>query len=154
MLRLDERERRSDHGHPRRQELGDYDEATRFHNANYDVSFYTTNARIAPDNLLVAHTIVSDFPQDIRLSSDGKANAAELAQLRSSIADLPSVEVVQLGNPPKTVALIRRAALVGWLSNRELLVSLEGQLTVFSAGGDKLKDTGIRVRTAADALLR
>jgi hypothetical protein len=131
------------------------DEFTRFDNRNYDISFYSTGARLAPGNQLVALTIqADDLGNDIRLSSEGKANAAELTRIRAAIAEQPLVEVVQPSNPPKTVGSIPHAAVVGWLSDRELLVAMEGHLAVYDASGKKIRDTPIRLRSAADAFLR
>lgn len=134
-----------------------FDEWARFDNRNYDVSFYTTAAQFAPGRALVAHTIDGDAigaDGDIRLSSDGKENTQELARVRAAIADQPLVEIVRLGSPPQIVKTIRHAAVVGWLSERELLVAQEGRLAVYDASGNKIKDTPIRVRHATDALLR
>jgi hypothetical protein len=138
-----------------------FDEWTRFDNRNYDVSFYTTAAQFAPGGqALVAHTIDGDAigaDGDIRLSSEGKENAQELARVRAAIADLPLAEIVRLvrvGSPPQIVKAIRHAAVVGWLSERELLVAQEGHLAVYDASGNKIRDTPIRVRSAADAWLR
>jgi hypothetical protein len=133
-----------------------YDEADRYGNRNYDVSFYTADARLAASNAMLAHTIVSTArtDSDIRLSPDGKENAEELARVRKAIADLPAVEIVQLGIPPRSAAIIRHAALVGWVSDRELLVAQDGRLAVYDTRGSKRKETAIRVRSAADAFLR
>lgn len=134
-----------------------FDEWARFNNRNYDMSFYTTAAQFAPGQALVAHTIDGDAigaDGDIRLSSEGKEDAQELARVRAVIADLPLAEIVRAGSPPQIVRTIRHAAVVGWLSERELLVAQEGHLAVYDASGNKIKDTPIRVRSAADALLR
>jgi hypothetical protein len=133
-----------------------YDEWGRYGNRNYDVSFYAADARLAAGNTMLAYTIVSTTRTDsgIRLSSAGKENAEELARVRKAIADLPVVEVVQLGSPSRPAAAIRHAALVGWVSDRELLVAQDGRLVVYDTRGGKLKETAIRVRSAADALLR
>ncbi len=133
-----------------------YDEAGRYGNRNYDVSFYTSDARLAPNNAMLAYTIVSTAhaDSDIRLSLDGKENGEELARIRKAIADLPAVEVAQLGAPPRSAAIIHHAALVGWVSDREILVAQDGRLAVYDTRGSKRKETAIRVRSAADAFLR
>ena len=133
-----------------------YDEAARYGNRDYDVSFYTANARLAAGNAMLAHTIVSTArtESDIRLSPEGKETAEELARIRKSIADLPAVEIVQLGIPPRSVAIIPRTALVGWVGSRELLVAQDGQLTIRDTRGSLRRETGIRVRGAEDAFLR
>ena len=79
-----------------------YDEFDRYDNRNYDVSFSTADARLGAGNAMLAYTVVSTARADgeIRLSSDGKENAEELARVRKAIAELPAVEVVQLGTGP------------------------------------------------------
>ncbi|HEX7550377.1 MAG TPA: hypothetical protein VF579_07365, partial [Candidatus Methylomirabilis sp.] len=133
-----------------------YDEWGRYGNRNYDVSFYAADARLAAGNAMLAYTIISTARTDsgIRLSSVGKEDAEELARVRKAIADLPVVEVVQLGIPPRSAATIRHAALVGWVSDRELLVAQDGRLAVYDTRGSKRKETAIRVRSAVDAFLR
>ena len=133
-----------------------YDEADRYHNRDYDVSFYPANARLAADNTMLAFTVVSTARpgSEIRLSSEGKENAEERARVREAIAELPAVEVVQLGIQPRPAAVIPRAELVGWASDREILVAQDGRLAVYDMGGSKVKGTTIRVRSAADAFLR
>jgi hypothetical protein len=133
-----------------------YDETRRYGNRNYDVSFYTADARLSAGNTLLAYTIVSTSRtgSDIRLSSDGKENAEELTRVRKAIADLPAVEIVQPGMSPRPAATIPHAALVGWVNDRELLVAQDGRLAVYDTRGSKRKETAIRVRSAADAFLR
>jgi len=133
-----------------------YDETRRYGNRNYDVSFFTAGARLTASNEMLAHTIVSTARSgsDIRLSLDGEENADDLARVRRAIADLPGVEIVKVGLTPRSVAIIRHAELVGWLSDRELLVAQDGRLVVYDTRGNRLKETPIRLRSAADAFLR
>lgn len=133
-----------------------YDESDRYDNRNYDVSFYTADAHLAAGNAMLAYTIVSTARtgSQIRLSSEGKENAEELARVRKAIAELPAVEVVQPGIQPRSATMIRHAVLVGWVSDREILVAQDGRLAVYDIRGSKGKETTIRVRSAADAFLR
>jgi hypothetical protein len=133
-----------------------YDEFDRYQNRNYDVSFYTADASFAAGSVMLAYTVVSTAPigSPIRLSSDGKANTEEWERVRKAIGGLPSVEVLQLGTPPRSAAVIPHAELVGWLNDRELLVAQDGRLTVYDIHGSKPKKTTIRIRNAADAFLR
>jgi len=133
-----------------------YDEAERYRNRNYDVSFYPSDARFAPGGSILAYTIVSTAGAgtQIRLSSEGKDDAEERARVRTAIAGLPAVEVVQLDGPSRPAAVIPRAGLVGWLTDRKLLVARDGLLTVCDSRGNASTATPIRVRTAADAFLR
>jgi hypothetical protein len=133
-----------------------YDEFDRYGNRNYDVSFYTADARLAAGNAILAYTVVSTArsTSEIRLSLDGKENTEELARVLRAIAGLPAVEVVQLATQPRPATTIRHAGLVGWLSDREILVAQDGRLAVYDTRGSKRKETTIRVRSAADAFLR
>jgi hypothetical protein len=91
---------------------------------------------------------------EIRLSSDGKDNAGELVRIRRTIADLPTVEIVQLGATPRTTAAIAHAGLVGWVGEREILVAQDGTLVLYDPQGIKRRDTAIHARSAAHAFLR
>lgn len=132
-----------------------YDEFTRYDNSNYDVSFYPSNARLAPGRFMVAYTLVSTAkPGDpIPLSSSGTERPDELARVRATIAELPSIEVVRLSAPPQRTAVIPHAALVGWLNDREILTVRDGSLTVYDLQTARWRDAAIRVRTAADVFL-
>lgn len=133
-----------------------FDEFMRYGNRNYDVSFFASDARLAPGNATVAYTVVSSARpgSEIRLSSNGKENAEELARVRGTIAELPAVEVVRLGSEAHPKMLIRHAALVGWLSEHEIMVAQGGRLVVFDIHFNKRRETTVRVRSAADAFLR
>jgi hypothetical protein len=133
-----------------------YDEFSRYSNCNYDVSFYTADARFADGNMMLAYTVVSTARNgsEIRLSSTGKENAEELARVSRAITDLPTVEVVHLGTEPKPTTIIRHATLVGWLSETEILVAQDGRLVVYDTNNNKRKETIIQVRSAADVFLR
>ena len=112
-----------------------YDEFDRYGNRNTDVSFYTADARLAAGNGLLAYTVVSTARTagEIRPSSGGKENAEELARVRRAMAELPAVEVVQPGRNPRPTTVIRHAELVGWVSDREILVAQDGRLAVYDS---------------------
>ena len=133
-----------------------YDEFARYHNRNYDVSIYPADARLAPGGSMVAYTLVSTSPVGgrIRLSSEGKDDPDALERVRTARAALPAVEVVDLGSVPPPATIVARARLVGWLTERELLVVRDGLLTACDRRGRATAVTPIRVRSAADAFLR
>lgn len=120
-----------------------YDEYLRYGNTDYDVSFLVSKARFSPDARSAALAIESTVAQgaDIRLSDEGKPNPGELARIRQAIAELPAVEIVRLEDPPKRSAFLRHSALVGWLSDREILIVEGGVLVAFEI------DKGIRRRS-------
>jgi hypothetical protein len=135
-----------------------YDERERYDNADYDVSFYPANARLAPGFGALAYTVASTAEPsgtgEIRLTTDGKPNAAELARVRKAALDLPAVEVILLdAKAPKPVG-IPHAMLVGWLDDRRLLVVRNDRVVVCATDGRLLQETSITVRGAADAFLR
>jgi hypothetical protein len=110
-----------------------FDERQRYSNADYDVSFFTSNARQSPDGSSIAATVVSTAkPGDkIRLASEGKENLRELARIRESIASLPAVEVYHAADPSKRLISLPNATLVGWLNNREILIIESGVLAAY-----------------------
>jgi hypothetical protein len=99
-----------------------FDEWKSYKNRNYDVSFAATTALVSPVQNLVAITITATQPPgtDIRLSSDGKENPTELEGIRRALGELPAVEVVSADG--KRLAFLPRASLVGWLSEKEILI--------------------------------
>jgi hypothetical protein len=133
-----------------------YDERLRYDNADYDVSFYPADARLSPGLGALAFTLASTARPgaEIRLTVDGKPNDAELARVRKAIAELPAVDVEFFHGTAAKRATIPRAELVGWLDDERLLVARDGRLIVCRIDGTLLQQTGIRVRTAADAFLR
>ncbi len=72
----------------------------------------------------------------------------------AAVGELPAVEGVRLGIPPRVTAVIRHAARVGWPSGREILVAQDGRPAVHAIDGRKRRETAIRVRSGADAFLR
>lgn len=88
------------------------------------MSFFTPNARLSPGTSFVALAIVSSAQpgSEIRLLSEGKADAKELARIRAAVAELPAVDVMRLEDPPKRSVLIPHAGSVGWLSDQEVLL--------------------------------
>jgi hypothetical protein len=132
-----------------------YDEFSRYDNRNYDVSFYAVHARLAPRGTRVALTIVSTAPVgDLRPSSEGQENPAERARLQKTIGDLPAVEVFTVAAPTGTALTLRRTVLVGWISDDAILVAQDGRLVRHDVRSGKRTETSIRIRTAADAVLR
>lgn len=133
-----------------------FDEFKRYDNSNYDVSFSASNAKLSPSGAQIAYTITaSQKPDDeIRLSSDGKDNTAELARVKATIAAVPIVEIVNAADPARVLATIPRAELVGWLSDSELLVVQDGRLATYAANGKKGRQSSVEARSAASVFLR
>jgi hypothetical protein len=123
-----------------------FDEFLRYQNQDYDVSFFTANAKLSPRGLLVALTITAtnEPGAEIRLSDAGKANAAELSRIQHALAELPAVELLRMGGPLKRVALIPHARLVGWLNDQEILLVENGLLVSYNAVNGRRRESKIK----------
>lgn len=133
-----------------------FDERRRYANLNYDVSFFTSKARISPDGLSVAITISStSLPgTEIRLSDEGKPNHNELARIRQNMAGLPTVEVIGGSDFSSRSVVLPHATLVGWLKQREILVVGNGTLEAFDVGSGARRPSPIRVAKESIVYLR
>jgi hypothetical protein len=122
-----------------------YDERERFHNDNYDVSFFTPRARLSADVSRLSYTIASTAPADseIRLAESGKAAPEELWRVRKAMNELPRVEVLALSNPGK-ITLSLPGELVGWLDARRILLLRAGELIVVDAATGAGRPTRIK----------
>ena len=123
-----------------------FDERERYRNENYDVSFSTRTARLAPRSDFVALEIVSSAESgaEIRLSNDGQANARELAEIKKAMSYLPAVEVLALAPSHKRIALLPHAALVGWLNETEVLIIEGQQLVALNPTSGSRRKSGIK----------
>ncbi len=106
-----------------------FDERKQYANPDYDVSFFTSNALLSPNAGFAAMTITSSLKpgMELRLADGGKANATELARIRQSLKECPSVEILKIEDQPRSVARIPNASLVGWVNDKEILL-VQGQL--------------------------
>jgi len=133
-----------------------FDELARFHNKDYDVSFFTSTALFSPDATEVAYTITASSKpgQAIRLADEGKNNLEELRQIQGALGELPRVEVVQLTEPSKPRFSLANTELVGWLDAQRLLVWQHGQLFVINAANGQSTPTGLKAEKAAYIFIR
>jgi hypothetical protein len=133
-----------------------FDEFKRFGNPNYDISFFTSAAKLSPDLQSVSLTIISTaLPgAEIGPSEQGKPNAEELARIRKSIARLPEVEAISIDNPSKTFAALPHATLVGWLDNDEILAVESGVLVALDVRKGIRRISPIKVANESFVFLR
>jgi hypothetical protein len=133
-----------------------FDEQSAYKNADYDVSFFTSNARLSPDGKYVAMTIgaTAQSNKPIQLSEQGQASPEESQRIRKALADLPAVLVKSVDDVPKQVASVPHASLVGWISEKEMLIVEEHVLAVYNVESGARKKSAVRVEDAAHAFLR
>ncbi|HUZ47707.1 MAG TPA: hypothetical protein VMW54_13810 [Terriglobia bacterium] len=133
-----------------------FDELARFHNKDYDVSFFTSKALFSPDSTAAAYTIeASSKPgQAIRLADQGKDNPEELRQIENDLGKLPRVEVVALSDLAKPRFSLANTELIGWLDARRLLVWQRGHLFAINAANGQSTPTGLKAEKAAYVFIR
>lgn len=133
-----------------------FDELSTYKNPDYDVSFYTSNALLPPDQKSVAMTIVAtaQMNQPIQLAAQGQGNPEESKQIRRALAELPVVEVKSIEDPPRRLAFVPHATLVGWLNERDLLIVEDHLLTLYNVGTGAKRKTNVRVGDAESVFLR
>jgi hypothetical protein len=133
-----------------------FDEQDAYKNPDYDVSFYTENGKLSPDLGSVAFTIVatSEPNRPIQLAEQGQANPEESQHIRKALLDLPAVEVKSVEDSPRRIVFLPHATLIGWISDKEILV-VEGHLLVaYNVATGTLRKSSIRVGDAAHVFLR
>lgn len=133
-----------------------FDERRQYANPDYDISFFTSNAGISPDGAWVAVTLASTPVPDsgIRLSDGGKANPVELARILQSVAGLPAVEVLRVGDPPGPAVMLPHAAFAGWLNERAVIVIENGTLVSFDVGSGARRASPIKAAKESLVFLR
>lgn len=132
-----------------------YDERTRFHNDDYDVSFFTRDVHLAPDHTRIAYTLATTQQpgEEIRLADSGKENPEELQRVKKAMADLPRVEVLGL-NDPKKIAVSVPGELAGWLDSKRILVFQAGALSVVNVDSGARTPTPIKAPDAQHVFVR
>jgi len=133
-----------------------FDEFATYKNSDYDVSFFTSNARLSPELRSLAMTIeaTANASQPIQLAEQGQANPEESKQIRKALADLPAVEVKTLEDSPRRVAFLPHTTLVGWITEKELLIVEDHLLVAYNLATGVRRKSSVRVEGAAHAFLR
>jgi hypothetical protein len=133
-----------------------FDEQATYKNPDYDVSFYTSNARLSPELGYVAMTIVSTAQANkpIQLAQEGQANPDESQRIRKALAELPAVEVKRMLESPERVAFVPHAVLVGWISEKEILIVEDHVLAAYDVGTGARRKSSVRVEDAGRVFLR
>jgi hypothetical protein len=133
-----------------------FDEFGIYKNSDYDVSFYTSNARLSPALASIAMTITATAAarRPIQLSEQGQANPEESKTIRKRLEDLPAVEVKSLEDSSRRVAFVPHATLVGWINEKEILMVEDHLLVVLNVATGARRRSTVRVEDAAHAFLR
>jgi hypothetical protein len=133
-----------------------FDERARYKNPNYDVSFFTSNAKIAPDLDAIALTIqaTAKLGAPIQLSEQGNADPPESERLRKTLPELPAVQVLATSEGSKQIAYVPRASAVGWLNEKELVIVENGIMVAFNPVTGARRKSAIRVTDPAFVFIR
>jgi len=143
-----------------------FDELAAYKNPDYDVSFYSSTAKLSPDAKAVAMTIVAtaQVNQPIQLAQQGQANPEESKQIRRALAELPAVEVDAVEvksaevksaeDSARKLAVAPHATLVGWISEKELLLVEDHVLELYNVGTGAKRNSKVRVEGADSVFLR
>jgi hypothetical protein len=90
----------------------------------------------------------------IQLADQGQANPDELQHIRKSLLDLPAVEIKSNEDVPRRIAFLPHATLVGWISDKEILI-VEGHLLVaYNVASGTRRKSNIPAEDAAHVFLR
>jgi hypothetical protein len=133
-----------------------FDERLHFKNPDYDVSFFTENAKLSPENARVAMTIEASAKSSapIQLSEQGEANPAESLRIRKALVDMPAVEVVSAADPSKRSAYLPHAYLVGWISEKEILLVENHLLVAYNVVSGTRRRSTIKVADPSFVFVR
>jgi hypothetical protein len=132
-----------------------FDEQAEYKNPDYDVSFYTEAGSLSPELGSVAFTIVATAQPNtpIQLAEEGQANPEESQRIRKALLDLPAVEVKSVEDAPRRLAFLPHATLVGWISEKEILI-VEGHLLVaYNVVSGARRKSNIHVENAVHVFL-
>jgi hypothetical protein len=133
-----------------------FDEQATYKNPDYDVSFFTSNAKLSPDLGYVAMTIASTAQANkpIQLADQGEANPEESQRIRKALPELPAVEVKSMDDTLQRVAFVTHAVLVGWMSEKEILIIEDHALVVYNVGTGARRKSSVRVEDVGRVFLR
>jgi hypothetical protein len=143
-----------------------FDEWKRFGNSDYDITFWSANARLSPDRARVAHTLdrvfvdetlgranSSDPAPNIRLAESAtKPNPAALARIHREMRPLPAVEVLALDGAVERRIAHRR--LIGWRDPDRLVLLAGRSVVIFDTRTGQEYATGIQAEDVHRIWLR
>jgi hypothetical protein len=133
-----------------------FDEQATYKNQDYDVSFLTSNAYLSPDVSRIAMTVTATAQPNkpIQLAEQGQANPEESQKIRKAITELPAVVVKSIQEPPKQIAFVPHATLVGWINDKEILIVEDHLLMIYNVASGARRKSTVKVEDAAHVFLR
>lgn len=133
-----------------------FDELATYKNSDYDVSFFTSDARLSADLASLAMTIsaTAKANQPIQLAEQGQGNPEELKQIRKALAELPAVEIKTADDSPRRLAFLPHASLVGWIGPKEILIVEDHLLVSYNVTTGARRKSTVRVEDATHVFLR
>jgi hypothetical protein len=133
-----------------------FDERATYKNPDYDVSFYTSNGKLSPNVASVAMTINATAKPNtpIQLADDGQANPEESQRIRKGLLDLPAIEIKSVEGPPRDLAFLPHATLVGWINDKEILIVEDHLLVAYNIATAARRRSNVRVDDAEHVFLR
>ncbi|HYM78225.1 MAG TPA: hypothetical protein VE377_19785 [Candidatus Dormibacteraeota bacterium] len=133
-----------------------FDEQGTYKNSDYDVSFFTSNARLSPDSALVAMTITAtaEANKPFQLAEEGQANPEESQRVRKALSEVPVIEVKTVEDVSRRVAFVPHATLVGWISEKELLIVENHLLVAYNVATGARRKSTVRVEDALHVFIR
>jgi len=136
--------------------LNIFDERETYKNPDYDVSFFSANAKLSPDSNRVAMTLIATAQagKPIQLSDEGEANPEESQRIRKALTGLPAVAVKTIDEASKQVSFVPHALLVDWISDKELLIVEDHLLVIYNVASGAKHKSPVRVEDAMHVFLR
>lgn len=133
-----------------------FDEREQYKNPDYDVSFFTANAKLSPDLSAVAMTIQASAKPGgaIQLSEEGQGNPAESQRIRKALAELPAVQIMSTSESGKRLALLPHASVAGWLNDKEVLIVENQVLVAYNVSTGARRKSEIKVTNPAYVIVR
>jgi hypothetical protein len=133
-----------------------FDEREQYKNPDYDVSFFTANAKLSPDLSAVAMTIQASAKPGgaIQLSEEGQGNPAESQRIRKALAELPAVQIMSTSESGKRLVFLPHASVAGWLNNKEVLIVENQFLVAYNLGTGARRKSEIKVANPANVIVR
>jgi hypothetical protein len=133
-----------------------FDELSTYQNPDYDVSFYTENGKLSPGlgsvALAISATAKPNTP--IQLAEEGQANPEESQRIRKALVELPAVEVKSVEDSPRRLAFLPHATLVGWISDKEILIVEDHLLVAYNNASGSRRKSNIHVEDFEHVFLR